>query len=484
MSRRTLYSTATVAISLTFLFALFTLLLPLSVAHAAQLSAMAAQDDGQVYVVQAGDSLYKIASEFYGNGNLWPTIEAATNEKAKTDKTFLPIRDPKLLRIGQKLWIPNQSTSSLPAKTVAAAATEPVATTGKRNVRFVSPTNQSTVSPTFQVVMAASGVKVEPAGEVNANSGHMHILIDEDFVEAGDVIINDDSHLHYGKGQLTTTLSLTPGSHVLRLQFADGAHMALDDSNLRNTITVTVAAEEASAERRSAEQKIHFVSPTNGAIVSTTFQVEMAASGVTIEPAGEVHENAGHMHILVDDDFVAAGEVIINDDTHLHYGKGQLTTTLTLEPGIHQLRLQLGDGAHMALDDTGVQDEITVIVAAGGNDTDGTSVHFVSPSDGDTVSTTFEIVMEANGVTVEPAGEVHENAGHMHILVDDDFVPAGDVIINDETHLHFGKGQLTTTLTLDPGVHILRLQLADGAHMALDDPRLQESITITVTEDQ
>ena len=90
--------------------------------------------------------------------------------------------------------------------------------------------------------------------------------------------------------------------------------------------------------------------------------------------------------------------------------------------------------------------------------------------------------MSATGVTVEKAGEIHENAGHMHILVDEDFVTGGEIIINDPSHLHYGKGQLTTTLTLDPGVHVLHLQLADGAHMAFDDPRLRDTVTITVAE--
>ncbi len=107
-------------------------------------------------------------------------------------------------------------------------------------VRFVEPTDGATVPPTLTVTMTATGLLVEPAGEINAGAGHFHILLDTDFVPAGEVIITDAQHLHFGKGQYTTTLSLAPGEHVLRLQFANGAHIALEGPAYQDTITVTV----------------------------------------------------------------------------------------------------------------------------------------------------------------------------------------------------------------------------------------------------
>jgi hypothetical protein len=91
--------------------------------------------------------------------------------------------------------------------------------------------------------------------------------------------------------------------------------------------------------------------------------------------------------------------------------------------------------------------------------------------------------MAAEGLTVEPAGEIHEGAGHLHILVDTDFIPADELLPFDENHLHFGQGQLTTTLELEPGVHVLNLQFANGAHIALDGEEYRDTITVTVTAD-
>ena len=168
-----------------------------------------------------------------------------------------------------------------------------------------------------------TGLTVEPAGAIRSGAGHMH-LVDTDFVPPGDVIINDESHKHFGKGQLTTPITLTPGLHVLRLQFANGAHIALDGSQYRDT--------SRSRWRNGHGQSVHFIAPMNGATVPPTFDVKMAATGLTVEPAGEIRSGAGHMHILVDTDFVPPGDVIINDEQHKHFGKGQLTTTLTLTP--------------------------------------------------------------------------------------------------------------------------------------------------------
>lgn len=107
-------------------------------------------------------------------------------------------------------------------------------------------------------------------------------------------------------------------------------------------------------------------------------------------------------------------------------------------------------------------------------------VFFVEPADSSVVPATFHVVMGVEGLTVEPAGEVKENAGHLHILVDTDFVPAGQVIPKDEHHLHFGAGALEADVTLPPGPHTLRLQFADGAHVALEGDRYRDEIHVTV----
>jgi len=75
-------------------------------------AAQAKDKDGQVYIVQSGDWLMKIAQSFYGEGVGYTNIVDATNSKAKTDASFATISDPSSIFVGQKLWIPLAKSAS------------------------------------------------------------------------------------------------------------------------------------------------------------------------------------------------------------------------------------------------------------------------------------------------------------------------------------------------------------------------------------
>ena len=108
-------------------------------------------------------------------------------------------------------------------------------------------------------------------------------------------------------------------------------------------------------------------------------------------------------------------------------------------------------------------------------------VYFVSPSDGDEVSSPVEIVFGLRGVGVAPAGINFPNTGHHHLLVDLEALPnLNESIPADENHIHFGKGQTQTLLALDPGEHTLQLLLGDWMHVPHTEPIFSEKITIFV----
>ena len=92
------------------------------------------------------------------------------------------------------------------------------------------------------------------------------------------------------------------------------------------------------------------------------------------------------------------------------------------------------------------------------------SVFFVSPANGDTVSTTFLVEMGVEGMEIQPAGEVNEGFGHHHILINQSGWPGGEIIPPTDTTIHFGKGQTQTELTLEPGDYTITLQFGDGVH--------------------
>lgn len=107
-------------------------------------------------------------------------------------------------------------------------------------------------------------------------------------------------------------------------------------------------------------------------------------------------------------------------------------------------------------------------------------VFFTSPSDGATVTSPVKITMDAANFIVEPAGAVKPGAGHLHIMVDTDAIPVGQVVPKDEKHNHYGQGQKEAELTLSPGTHTLLLQGTDGAHVALPGEGMTQKITVTV----
>jgi hypothetical protein len=107
-------------------------------------------------------------------------------------------------------------------------------------------------------------------------------------------------------------------------------------------------------------------------------------------------------------------------------------------------------------------------------------VYFKNLKDGDTISKEQKVVFGVEGMKIRPAGEdaTDKKSGHHHLIIDGGFVPQGQVIPADATHLHFGKGQTETMLKLTPGPHTLTLQFADGAHRSYGESM---SATIHVT---
>ena len=100
-------------------------------------------------------------------------------------------------------------------------------------------------------------------------------------------------------------------------------------------------------------------SPSESAAVAGGVALAMTAEGVTIEPAGEVRGGYGHFHVIADAGCAEKGTGIAKDADHVHFGKGQTDGVIYLEPGQHELCLQVGDGAHTALD---ITDTVTVDV--------------------------------------------------------------------------------------------------------------------------
>jgi hypothetical protein len=107
-------------------------------------------------------------------------------------------------------------------------------------VYFKNLKDGQTVKSPVKIEMGVDGMKLDTAGAIVAGTGHHHLLIDAgDSIPAGQVVPKDAAHLHFGKAQSTAEVTLSPGKHVLTLQFADGIHRSYGGA-LAKTIDVTV----------------------------------------------------------------------------------------------------------------------------------------------------------------------------------------------------------------------------------------------------
>lgn len=110
----------------------------------------------------------------------------------------------------------------------------------------------------------------------------------------------------------------------------------------------------------------------------------------------------------------------------------------------------------------------------------GARVYFISPADGDVVSSPVVVRFGLSGMGVAPATVAFPNTGHHHLLIDSPLPDFDSPVPADPKHVHFGTGLTETTIELSPGTHTLQLLLGDDRHVPHDPPVHSESITITV----
>jgi hypothetical protein len=111
-------------------------------------------------------------------------------------------------------------------------------------------------------------------------------------------------------------------------------------------------------------------------------------------------------------------------------------------------------------------------------------IFFVEPAMGATVTSPVHIVFGAENYTIEPRGEgeVHHGAGHHHIGINTQCLPAGVVIPEAAPWVHFGDGSTQIDVQLPPGEHHLVAQAGDGEHRTLDEPGLCAELHVIVVE--
>ena len=132
-----------------------------------------------------------------------------------------------------------QGTHPNKEDTVTSASSKPSMKEGAR-VFFVSPADGATVPSPVKLEFGLEGAEVKPAGENVPNSGHHHLIINGSGIEQGVVVPKDETHIHYGGGQTSAEVELSPGEYTLTMQFANFLHLSYGEVGAAQIkITVT-----------------------------------------------------------------------------------------------------------------------------------------------------------------------------------------------------------------------------------------------------
>ena len=109
-------------------------------------------------------------------------------------------------------------------------------------VYFLNLKDGATVKSPFLVQFGLSGMGVAPAGTEKENTGHHHLIINENIEgeELNEAIDADDRHLHFGGGQTETMVTLPKGKHTLQLVLGDFGHVPHNPPVMSKRITITV----------------------------------------------------------------------------------------------------------------------------------------------------------------------------------------------------------------------------------------------------
>jgi|SRR5699024_6775570 len=111
--------------------------------------------------------------------------------------------------------------------------------------------------------------------------------------------------------------------------------------------------------------RVYFITPDDGATVSSPVTIRFGLEGMGIAPAGVVQQGTGHHHLLIDlgdSEMPGMDRPLPTSDQLIHFGGGQTEVDIELEPGEHTLQLLVGDYRHVPHNPPVISERITITV--------------------------------------------------------------------------------------------------------------------------
>ncbi len=287
-------------------------------------------------------------------------------------------------------------------------------------VFFIDLKDGATIPSRIKLRFGVENMEIAAAGVATPNTGHHHLLIDTALPPLDQPIPSDFNHIHFGGGQTEVEITLPAGEHTLQLLFGDQAHTPHQPPVFSEVIHVKVdpVTVEKTRTPAPAGASVFLIEPADGATVARKVTVKFGLSGMELSPAGTSKPNSGHHHLLIDAPLPAFDREIPSDLNHVHFGRAQTETEVTLMPGDHTLQLLLGDHEHLPHDppifskvirihvaDSPAEKVPPAAAAAGRRPAPpDAAVYFIYPSNGERIYPNSTIRFGLRGMGVAPAG--------------------------------------------------------------------------------
>jgi Domain of unknown function (DUF4399) len=233
---------------------------------------------------------------------------------------------------------------------------------------------------------------------------------------------------------------------------------------------------QAALPRLTAEA--YFTNLKDDAKIETPFRVTFGLSGGWgLAPISKpIAGKSGHHHLLINRDLPLDFKTALPfNDQYIHFGKGQMETVLTLEPGTYTLRLLLADDQHLPR--FVYSKPLKVTVVRKNKDVDpkslvkpGISISNVEANAA--LKSPFRLQFQASGFNVAHLNQNEKATGHFRlVMTPEKGKPAQIDMVN---------GQTEVWLSPPAGDYSLRLDLVNNVEPSRT---LAEAVPVTIRID-
>lgn len=190
-----------------------------------------------------------------------------------------------------------------------------------------------------------------------------------------------------------------------------------------------------------------------------------------VKADGDTTGKTGHVHVFIDREPVAEGQLIAQEAGIVHSADNPVTIS-GLAVGKHRFAVVMGDGRHARMADLPVRRFEA--------DVRGPSVKASAPA---TAKAGEEITvdMAVEGIEIVKAdGDTSGKTGHFHVLVDPAKPPAaGDLVPTGQPMVLHSAAAQAKVPGLTAGAHTIWVVVGDGTHKVLS-PLVATKLSITV----